>query len=86
MISCLLHMWSVRVGADLAPNTRMNHLTVLSKGAWTVCGPMPDGLQPRCRSAYPYALAGWSTRAQRVLFAKNLNLASRGDTVREERS
>jgi hypothetical protein len=28
-------MWSVRVGADLAPNTRMNHLTVLSEGAWT---------------------------------------------------
>jgi hypothetical protein len=40
------------VGFELDPNTRMNHLAVLSAGARTVCSPRLDGLQPRNRSGF----------------------------------
>jgi hypothetical protein len=40
------------VGFELEPNTRMNHLAVLSARARTVCSPRLDGLQPRNRSDF----------------------------------
>jgi hypothetical protein len=49
------------VGVDLAPNTRKNHLAVLSTGARTVRDMEPDGLRPHCRSGFSLHVC-WTVR------------------------
>jgi hypothetical protein len=64
---------------------RMNHLSVLSAGAWTVptlgrtVHDLAAGVTPFLRASSRSAMA------QDLLLRRNLNLASREDPVREER-